>query len=89
MRERITIEGARRSYRQNCESMQRVHVSPAIGKRKVASVTTRDVERLASAMLAKGASPKKVFHKEGYVALTANPSAVSSRIGGHGGAVSV
>jgi integrase len=40
--------------------MQRVHVSPAIGKRKVASVTTRDVERLASAMLAKGASPKTV-----------------------------
>jgi integrase len=60
LRERITIEGARLSYRQNCESMQRVHVSPAIGKRKVASVTTRDVERLASAMLAKGASPKTV-----------------------------
>jgi len=29
LRERITIEGAL-SYRQNCESMQRVHVSPAI-----------------------------------------------------------
>jgi hypothetical protein len=28
--------------------MHRVHVSPAIGKRNVASVTTRDVERLAS-----------------------------------------
>jgi integrase len=37
-----------------------VHVSPAIGKRKVASVTTRDIERLASSMLAKGASPKTV-----------------------------
>ena len=41
LRERIAIEGARLSYRQNCESMQRVHVSPAIGKRKVASVRTR------------------------------------------------
>ena len=41
LRERIAIEGARLSYRQNCESMQRVHISPAIGKRKVASVTTR------------------------------------------------
>src|SRR3954452_2926296 len=60
LRERITIEGARLSYRQNCESMQRVHVSPAMGKRKVASVTTRDVERIASAMLANGASPKTV-----------------------------
>jgi integrase len=60
LRKRIAIEGARLSYRQNCESMQRVHVSPAMGKRKVASVTTRDVERLASSMLAKGASPKTV-----------------------------
>jgi LuxR family maltose regulon positive regulatory protein len=32
---------------------------------------------------------KKVFHKEGYDALTSNLSAVSSRIGGHGGAVSI
>jgi integrase len=60
LRERIAIEGARLSYRQNCESMQRVHVSPAIGKRKIASVTTRDVERLASSILEKGASPKTV-----------------------------
>ena len=58
LRQRITIEGARLSYRQNCESMQRVHVSPAMGKRKVAQVTTRDVERLARSMLAKGASAK-------------------------------
>ena len=42
------------------ESMQRVHISPALGKRKVAAVTTEDVERLASRMLARGASPKTV-----------------------------
>ena len=46
LRERIAIEGARKSYRENCQSMQRVHISPALGKRKVGAVTTRDVERL-------------------------------------------
>ena len=60
LRERIAIEGARLSYRQNCESMQRVHISPVIGKRKVASVKPEDVERLASRMLARGSSPKTV-----------------------------
>jgi hypothetical protein len=60
LRERITIEGARLSYRQNCESMQRVHISPALGTRKVAAVTTEDVEQLASRMLARGSSPKTV-----------------------------
>ncbi len=33
LRRRLAIEGVRTSYRQNCESMQRVHVSPAIGNR--------------------------------------------------------
>jgi hypothetical protein len=42
LRQRIAIEGARLSYRQNCESMQRVHISPAMGKKKVAVVTTRE-----------------------------------------------
>src|SRR3954471_8192669 len=60
LRERVAIEGARKSYRQNLESMQRVHISPALGKRKIAAVNTEDVERLASRMLARGASPKTV-----------------------------
>ena len=60
LRERIAIEGARLSYRQNCESMQRVHISPVMGKRKVAAVSTEDVERLAGRMLARGSSPKTV-----------------------------
>jgi hypothetical protein len=60
LRERIAIEGARLSYRQNCESMQRVHISPALGRRKVVAVTTEDVERLASRMLERGSSPKTV-----------------------------
>jgi integrase len=60
LRGRLAIEGARLSYQQNCESMQRVHVSPAIGKRRVDSVTRTDVERLARAMLERGLAPKTV-----------------------------
>ena len=60
LRERIAIEGARLSYRQNCGSMQRVHISPSLGRRKIAAVTTEDVARLASRMLARGSSPKTV-----------------------------
>jgi len=30
LRERLAVEGARLSYRQNGESMQRIHASPAI-----------------------------------------------------------
>jgi len=32
LRNRIAIEGARKSYRQNLESMQRVHISPGAGQ---------------------------------------------------------
>src|SRR4051812_28733977 len=59
-RDRLLIEGARRSYLQNCESMQRVHISPAMGKKRIETVTTDDVEALAKAMLRKGATPKTV-----------------------------
>jgi integrase len=60
LRGRLAVEGARLSYRQNCESMQRVHVSPAIGKRRVDSITRQDVERLARSMLERGLAPKTV-----------------------------
>jgi integrase len=59
-RERLVIEGARLSYRQNCESMQRVHISPGLGRRRVDAVKTEDIERLARALLAKGLAPKTV-----------------------------
>jgi hypothetical protein len=36
-RDRLALQGARLSYRQNCESMQRIHVSPALGGRRVDS----------------------------------------------------
>jgi site-specific recombinase XerD len=48
------------SNRQNCESMQRIHVSPAIGKRRIESVKRQDIERLVRAMLARGLAPKTV-----------------------------
>ena len=60
LRDKIEIEGARLSYRQNCASMQRVHISPAVGRRRVDAVTHRDIERLARAMLARGSAPKTV-----------------------------
>jgi integrase len=60
LRDRLLIQGARLSYRQNCESMQRVHISPVLGKRWVETVTPEDVERLGRAMLAKGRAPKTV-----------------------------
>src|SRR5262249_49931004 len=53
VRDRLQIEGARLSYLQNVESMQRAHISPAFGKRRVDQVSTRDIERLSRAMLAK------------------------------------
>src|SRR4051794_4356188 len=60
LRERLAIEGARLSYRQNCESMQRIHISPVIGKRRIETVTRQDVERLGRSMLARGLAPKTV-----------------------------
>jgi integrase len=60
LRGRLAIEGARLSYQQNCESMQRVHISPAMGKRRVDSITRSDVERLARSMLERSLAPKTV-----------------------------
>ncbi|WCB93277.1 integrase [Baekduia alba] len=60
LRQKQVIEGARKSYKENCESMQRVHISPALGKKAVDRVTTAQVEKLAEDMLAKGLKPKTV-----------------------------
>jgi integrase len=60
LRERLAIEGARLSYRQNCESMHRVHISPAMGNMRVESVTREDVERLGRSMLGRELAPKTV-----------------------------
>jgi integrase len=60
LRDRLVIQGARKSYQENCESMQRIHISPAIGSRRIEDVTRDDVERLARSMLGRGLSPKTV-----------------------------
>jgi hypothetical protein len=60
LRERLAIEGARLSYRQNTQSMQRIHVSPALGNCRIETITRQDVERLARSMLARGLAPKTV-----------------------------
>ncbi len=60
LRRRLSVEGARKSYLQNCESMQRVHISPQLGDKPVDRVTIADVETIAAAMLDAGLAPKTV-----------------------------
>jgi integrase len=60
LRRKLQLAGARRSYLQNCESMQRVHVAPRLGGMAVTAVRTADVEGLAGSMLRAGRSPKTV-----------------------------
>jgi integrase len=60
LRERLTVSGARRSYLECCESMQRVHITPRLGSRAVTEVTSAHVQALAGAMLRAGRSPKTV-----------------------------
>lgn len=60
LRRRLAVEGARKSYLQNCESMQRVHISPRIGGRPVDRVTVADVETVAAGMLDAGLAPKTI-----------------------------
>jgi hypothetical protein len=43
LRDRVGLQGARKSYRQNCEFMQRVHISPVMGAKRVGEVTSADV----------------------------------------------
>jgi hypothetical protein len=58
VRRRLALDGARKSYLEGCESMQRVHISPAMGEKPLERVTRAHVEALGAAMLAKGRAPK-------------------------------
>jgi integrase len=60
LRRQLAVESARTSYRQNCESMQRVHIAPLLGGTPIEGVTTTDIEDLAASMLAAGRAPKTV-----------------------------
>ena len=60
LRRHLAVEGARKSYLQGCESMQRVHITPRLGDKPVDGVTIADVETVAAAMLEAGLAPKTV-----------------------------
>ena len=59
-RRRLAVRGARRSYQEGCESMQRVHLSPRLGSKPVTDIRPAHVESLASTMLSDGLAPKTV-----------------------------
>jgi hypothetical protein len=67
LRERLAIQGARTSYLLNCESMQRIHISPTPEDRQVERVTRDDVDRLAHPMLRRGLARKTVRDVMSYV----------------------
>lgn len=54
------LEGARKSYLENLESMQRVHLDPTIGSIPLEKVSIQRVETLASELLGGGRSAKTV-----------------------------
>jgi integrase len=60
LRRQLAVGGARRSYLEGCESMQRVHVDPCLGARAVTDVTRAHVQALAGTMLRTGRSPKTI-----------------------------
>lgn len=60
LRRKLALEGARKSYLEGCESMQRVHIAPRLGDRPLDKVTTSDAEAVAEAMLRAGLAPKTV-----------------------------
>jgi integrase len=60
LRQELRLSGARRSYLEGCESMQRVHISPRLGALSISDATTGHVETLAGSMLRDGLSPKTV-----------------------------
>jgi len=46
LRQQLALGGARRSYFEGCESMQRVHIAPRLGSLTVSDVTTAMWKRL-------------------------------------------
>jgi integrase len=60
LRERLELRGVRKSYRETCEYMQRVHIGPLLGDRKATDVDRGDVEAFGRALLKCGLAPKSV-----------------------------
>jgi integrase len=60
LRQAKALEGARKSYLEGLESMQRVHLEPKIAAAALEKVSTAQIEALAGGMLDDGLSPKTV-----------------------------
>jgi integrase len=67
LRERLELRGCSKSYRENCEYMQRVHISPRMGDSHATDVSAADVEAFARALLKKGLAPKSVRNVLGFL----------------------
>jgi integrase len=67
LRERLELRGRRKTYRANCEYMQRLHVSPFMGERKITEIGRGDVETLTHALLRRGLAPKSVRNILGFL----------------------
>jgi integrase len=64
---RLELHGARKSYREACECIQRVHIRPHLGERKITDVSTADVEELGRTLLKDGLAPKTVRNVLGFL----------------------
>jgi integrase len=67
LQRQLQLRGARPSYLENCESMDRIHLSPLVGTIPVADVSSADIEAVAQRMLSRGLSPKTVRNVLTYV----------------------
>src|SRR5271166_3689940 len=67
LRERLELRGVRKSYLENCEYIQRVHLGPLIGDRRAAEVQRGDVEAFGRALLKRKLSPKSVRNIMGFL----------------------
>ena len=67
LRRQLQLRGSRPSYLENCESMDRIHISPVVGTMPVADIEPADIEAVAQPMLSKGLSPKTVRNVLTYV----------------------
>lgn len=60
LRRKLAVEGARKSYLEGCESMQRVHLAQRLADLPITRLSTAQVEDLAARMLKVGRAPKTV-----------------------------
>ncbi len=67
LRKRQKLRGVRKSSRESCESIQRVHITPRMGSRPITAVDTADVEALAAELLERGLASKTVRNILGFL----------------------